>query len=95
MQEKAAIFNKIRVEKEAFSWHSIEILISIFTVLHVPKKIEDTSCFNFVKDFQKFQSELILGPSQRTKILFSKCGPCVDIVDLKKDMFSKVRCYRQ
>lgn len=46
VQEKAAIFYKIRVEKEALSWHSIEILISIFTVLYVPKKIEDTNCYN-------------------------------------------------
>lgn len=44
MQEKAAIifenvatFRKIRTEKEAFSLHSIEILISLFTVLYGPK----------------------------------------------------------
>lgn len=42
---KFATFRKINTEKEAFSFHSIEFLISLFTVLYGPKGkyIRDTN----------------------------------------------------
>lgn len=40
---KFATFRKIRTEKEAFSLHSIEFLISLFTVVPKGKYIRDTN----------------------------------------------------